>query len=171
MVAAFKATGTYPLDRQQALKRIPGGVTSPEKEALYSRVSSAFLERLQQQRYGDETAPRRGRRLQVSPGKSWVDPEAAIESDPDPDNPDAGKCALVFNVNKNVVEELVNNCRDPGQLTRCHASDDGAGDAPHAQFKLQLQFPLTLTQPQARVSSNFLLRQSLSSSPHFLSFL
>ncbi|KAK3919865.1 Zinc metalloprotease [Frankliniella fusca] len=91
--AAFKATGIAPLCRQQALKRVPGAIKSPTKEQVYSQVSTVFLEKLQEQRYGEAGAPRRGRRLQVSPGKSWAVPAApasAEHSDEETvDNPDA----------------------------------------------------------------------------------
>ena len=57
---------------------------------MYMQVSQTFLGRMEDQRYGDQGAPGRGRRLQVSPGKSWAAPSttAAGPSDTDEEGKD-----------------------------------------------------------------------------------
>lgn len=72
MKSAFRATGICPLDRTQALRRIPGGIVTPTRQKVYSQVSETFLQRLEEQRYGETGAPRRGKQLKVPPGKSWA---------------------------------------------------------------------------------------------------
>lgn len=47
---AFKATGIYPLDRKEALKRIPGGLPDQSPEEVLVRVSESFVEQLQVKR-------------------------------------------------------------------------------------------------------------------------
>ncbi|KAK3924667.1 ATP-binding cassette sub-family A member 6 [Frankliniella fusca] len=82
LTVAFKATGICPLNRNQALKRIPGGLKSPSRQEVYEQVFRTFLQRLEEQRYGEKGAPRRGRRLQVSPGKSRAAPNPDTQPEP-----------------------------------------------------------------------------------------
>lgn len=72
LIAGFKATGISPLNPNTVLKKIPGATLSPSAAQIQAQVSGALLSHLQEQRLGDENAPKRGRkrRIQVSPGKS-----------------------------------------------------------------------------------------------------
>ncbi|KAK3924780.1 Pogo transposable element with KRAB domain [Frankliniella fusca] len=92
LLSAFRATGINPLDPNEALKRVPGGLPSPTREEVFGRVSDTFVENLQELRYGTRAAVQRGRRLAVSPDKSWVQPgqgaSANEVSSDDPDSPD-----------------------------------------------------------------------------------
>ncbi|KAK3916660.1 Jerky protein homolog-like, partial [Frankliniella fusca] len=89
--SGFRATGIFPLDKNEALKRFPGYLGSPGRQEIYKRVSDSFIEKLQEKRYGNQNARRGGKRLRVSPGKSWApedlpgvsDEEKEEESDPD----------------------------------------------------------------------------------------
>lgn len=94
MKSAFRATGIYPLDKEQGLKQIPGGVSTPGREEVYQRVSDTFIEQLQTQRYGNGPT-RRGKKLRISPGKSYAQPTTsdAVEErcSEEEDDPDEGK--------------------------------------------------------------------------------
>ena len=76
--AAFRATGIYPFNKEEVLKRMPGGAVSPGREEVYRRVSDSFLQHLEQKRYGEQTERRGGKRLKVSPGKSWAPEDMAV---------------------------------------------------------------------------------------------
>ncbi|KAK3920904.1 Jerky protein homolog-like [Frankliniella fusca] len=89
--SGFRATGIFPFDKNQALKRMPGGVVSPEREETYRRVSETFIENLQEKRHG-QPARRGGKRLRVSPGKSWApeDLSASFDEENQDDTDDHG---------------------------------------------------------------------------------
>lgn len=66
--SGFRATGIYPLDRTQVLKRLPGG-----KEVLKETVlTEALTGHLRQMRYGKENKQpdKKKKRLMVEPGQS-----------------------------------------------------------------------------------------------------
>lgn len=66
--SGFRATGIYPLDRNQVLKRLPDGVNDNLNETA---LSEALKDQLKTMRYGKEVPKeKKKKRLTVVPGKS-----------------------------------------------------------------------------------------------------
>lgn len=83
LVSSFKATGIFPLNREQVLRKLPEEVAQPEVENV---VRDQLTDFLKQQRYGSSSEPtRKKKRLQVEPGKSvsTVDEEDSCERQED----------------------------------------------------------------------------------------
>lgn len=73
IIAGFRGTGIFPLDRQQVLKRLPSDTvedcaSEPAAQAMVATLTTMFKEA----RYGKGDAPARGRKkkINVAPGRS-----------------------------------------------------------------------------------------------------
>lgn len=65
--SGFRASGIFPLDKTQVLKRLP----NPNLEVNETALSAALKEKLQEMRYGRQTlAERKKKRVVIDPGKS-----------------------------------------------------------------------------------------------------
>lgn len=88
-IAGFKASGIYPLDKEQVLKKIPKQKNEEEEVAEINRSwTEAIVNHLKEARGFTNTPqsrPRRGKRLAVPAGKSIV-PDDVINKEIDEDN-------------------------------------------------------------------------------------
>jgi len=89
--AGFKATGLIPMNREEVLKRVPRKSTNDNSPETWSR---ALINRLEETRKKDtasdtasDTAKKRGKRLDVQPGKS-ISSEEAIRALMDEEEPE-----------------------------------------------------------------------------------
>ncbi|KAJ2947755.1 hypothetical protein O0L34_g9534 [Tuta absoluta] len=85
LISSFKATGIFPFDREQVLKRLPQEGPVPDVENV---VRDQLTEFLKEQRLGKASEPaRKKKRLQVEAGKSIstvdvpLDPEEQVEAE------------------------------------------------------------------------------------------
>lgn len=88
--SGFRKCGIFPTDKQQLLKRLPGGITADEVHM----VGEAFLEKIKEQR-GDLTkAPKviRRKKLNIAPGQSICPEDVTPNTQP---QPSTSKAALI----------------------------------------------------------------------------
>lgn len=79
LIKSFSASGIYPLDREQVLKRLPREF---DEEDPTAEVESALTAMLKEQRFGDPGKPQQKRkRLAVAPGCSISTATAEAEKD------------------------------------------------------------------------------------------
>ena len=83
--SGFRKCGIHPLAPNEVLSQLPGGHEQPERgyaADVGADVDASLMNYLQEARYGDETAHRKRRRLNVVPGRSVAqDPEDSSDDE------------------------------------------------------------------------------------------
>ena len=80
IIAGFKACGIYPLNRHEVLKRLPG-YDRGSRDANGTEINDSLLQALQSMRSTETQKKKRGKKVEVPPGKSHTAPGSSQEAE------------------------------------------------------------------------------------------
>jgi len=90
--AGFRKCGIYPISREQVICQLPGQNSAETAQVDKEKVATSLVEFLRERRFGgaqmevgeSSTAPKRGKKLAVEPGKSVSLEEAIAKESKEP---------------------------------------------------------------------------------------